>query len=312
MSMTPSRAVPGILVLFASPLAAQAEGPDRAAAAGTLRKALQQTAALPAIAFKSVESRDEAMMRHLPIGAAEDVQVSGTLADGVLHASIGYDDDEVVLADGRMIARQQDGAWKLRRGCLADGKPLPFVLDPSVLLGVLARLPESALQVTRVEPAKLKDRDVMLYSTTLTGAAAEELGLCGAMPRGGGRMMVMIGGAGAPQPKAEVTVDLAVSVDPATGHVLRVHAKSYAKSELPGNVQVRFAGADGVEFDSGEAEEEAADEAGQAGPLEYSKGLPKRKLDKKTSLTEFDVSFSQHGEAKKPELTDAARALLGR
>lgn len=300
-----------LATLLACALPAQADTPDPAAET-QIRTALEKTRRLGSIAFKSVETRDDAMLRQLPVPGQEDVQVSGSVSGGVLHASIGLDDDEVLIADGRMAARRQNGTWKLRRGCLVTGKPLPFVLDPKVMLGALADLPAGALRPVQVEAGKLKDKDVTTYGLHFAGETAEELTLCGVLPRpAAGPVMVMIGGGHDDPPKSEVTVDLAVTVDATSGFVVRVHSKTYSKSELPGNFQVRIADGNGVEIEQADDDDEAKEKpTTTAAALEFSKGLPKRKLDKKTSLSEFDVSLTQHGTAKAVELTDAAKALL--
>jgi len=299
-------------VLAILPVPAQSDTQELADASQRLRAALVKAAKMDALAFKSVESQDDAFRRRMPFGgAAEDVQITGACCSGMVHATIGYDDDQVLFGNGRMLARRSDGDWKLRRGCLADGQPLPFVPDPALLLQVLASLPEEALKVTHVEEGTIKDAKVVTYGFSLTGDRAQDLVLSGSLPRAaGGRMMIMIGGGGGlDAAKPEVTLDLAVSVEPESGQILRVHTKGYTKSELPGNVQVRFAGADGVEV-GGEEEEEAAPPK-KDGPPEYSKGLPKRHVDKNTSLTEFDLTLSKHGQAKLPELAEAQRKQLG-
>lgn len=293
-------------------LSAQADAPDFVEAGQRLRAAIDKTSKLDSMSFKSVESQDDAIRRRMPIGAAEDTQVSGTWSQGTIHASIGFDEDQVVLANGRLLARKTDGDWKLRRACLVDGQPLPFVTDPGLMFAVLANLPAAAFKVTNAEEGKIKDTAVITYGFTLEGEVAEDLALCGIVPRAtGGGMMLMIGGGGGggmSMPKPDVTLDLAVSVDAETGYVARVHCKAYTKSEMPGNVQVRFAGADGVDMEEAAEEPEPAVEDAA---MQFRSGLPKRHLGKDTSLTDFDVTLSRHGTAKLPELSEASRKLLG-
>ncbi len=298
-------------------LSAQTTTPDLATAEAQLRAALEKTRGVSSIAFKSVESRDDAFMRQLPIPGGEDTQVSGTSGRGTLHASIGFDDDEVLFANGRMLARQQNGAWKLRRGCLVGGQPLPFVADPLVMISVLADLPAGALLVTNVASVTTKDpkdaqreRELVTFSVHFKGQAADELAMCGLTPRASGNpMMSMLGGPGGEAAKPELTTDLAITVERDSGLVVRIVSKAYSKSEQSGNFQIRVGGADGAEID--DAEEEDDETAVAEASLRFSKGLPERKLDKKTSLITFDISLSQHGTAKTPTINDAAKALLG-
>ncbi|MEZ5962363.1 MAG: hypothetical protein R3F56_00830 [Planctomycetota bacterium] len=299
-------------VLLASVLVAAQDSND-ARARDALRAALTKTSKVEAIAFKSLETQDDALRRRLPIGGeSEDTQVTGTVTGDVLAASIGFDDDNIVAARGRMLARRGDGEWKLRRSCLADGRPLPFVADPRLLVETLANLPDDALQVTHVESGTVKDAEVRIYGFTVSGRVADELGLTGALPRAtGGHMMMIFGGGGlAEPPRPEVSIDLAVSVDAESGYVVRVRSRSYTKSQLPGNVQVRFAGADGTEL-AEEEEVEAETPADKDAPLQFRKGLPQRHLGKDTSLIEFDLALSRHGEAKAPAVSEAGRKLLG-
>src|SRR5690606_1602118 len=232
---------------------------DLAQASERLQEALARTRALDAVAFQSIESTDEALLRGLPIPPKDDVQVNGRRAGDLLLASIGYDEDEVLLAGGRMLARQGGGAWKLRRNCLADGRPLPFVADPLQMVGLLADLPAKDRAVVHAEPGKVRDADVTVYTITLAGAAADELLFAGFMPRTAGpRAMVALGGATDLLPKPQVTLDIAISVDAATGHVVRLQSRAYVKSTLPGNVRIQVQG--GGEFDEADEEEEAEDE----------------------------------------------------
>lgn len=311
--LAPASLLAAVLASSAAP--AQTDDADLAEASQRLRAAIEKTRALDALAFKSLESQDDAFRRQFPVGAGggEDVQVSGTWCGGVTRASVGYDDDEVYLANGRMVARTADGPWKLRRNCLADGQPLPHVADPGLTFEVLAALPDEALKVKHVESGKVKDVDVTIYGFSVDGARAQDLALSGLLPRAsGGRMLVMIGGGGGMRtPPPDVSIDFAVSVDPKTGLVHRVHCKAYTVSNLPDNVQVRFAGADGVEIGGDEDEKDEEPPAAKDAPPTYSKGLPKRRLAKNVSLTEFDLVLSKHGEATLPELPADARKSLG-
>lgn len=314
----PARHLPAavLAIAFASLCGAQQANP---AHTQQLRAALDKTRKTESLAFKSTESRNVAMLRDAGM-PQEDTVVSGTWRYGLLQATVGEDGDEVLFANSRMVAKRNDGDWQLRRNCLANGSPLPFVVDPSAVVGALQELTDAQLQVAQQEPGRHRDRDVLVYSVTLTGKVADQLLLSGFAPSGGGSPMAIfaIGGAGRMEmPRPEVTLDIALYVDPGTNLIQRIHSKAYTKQDMAfgGRVMVRVAGPGGVEVESGEeaededAEEDTGNKGGKA-KLEYQKGLPKRKLNKSTSLGEFDLTLSSHNEVKPAELGSDVKRLL--
>ena len=300
------RASYGLLAVLL-PSIAFAQDADNGNRTEQLRAALIKMSKVNALAFRSIEVQDQAFLRNAGIGGGQETEVSGTSAKGLLTATI--EEDRVAFAAGRMVAQRDEGEWKLRHDCLADGGPLPFVHDPIRTFAFLADLPDAALKVTQVEPGRSKDRDVLVYSVSLTGATAQDVTLAGLLPRASspGRMLIM-GGGRMRTPPPEVTVDFAFYVDPATNEIQRLHSKAYTKSSMPGGMVMRVAGPGGVEIQQGGDEDEATDDKGTP-PIK--KGLPQRKLGKDLSLTEFDVSYSKHGSAENLELTARAKTLLG-
>jgi hypothetical protein len=303
------RSVPAVALSLLTEAVAQ----DGAAQAQRVRAALDKMSKLSAVAFKTTESQDSAMMRSMPTGmGGQETEVAGRLAQGVLQAKV--DDDEVLLYRGRQVART-DAGWKLRARSLANGAPLPFVFDPQAFAEVLNTLPDEALVVAHQETGDFRGKPVVIYSLTLSGTHARELNLTGVTPRVRGMPIFTLGGnrsIGGDDPP-ETKMDIALFVEPETNLVHRVRVKSYEESNLPDNVIVRVAGPGGEEQELGGEEEGAAEAAAKpeaAGATVFQKGLPKRKLGKKTSVMEFDAALSEHGEAKAPALDDEAKRLL--
>src|SRR6185436_11518103 len=93
------------LVLLASlPLGiAAAQAPADAAAGddALLAKACAKMASLPAVAWKTVEAQDAAMMRRfrnqMPPGMNEEIEVKGEWCKGVTRVHLNMDADEVIL-----------------------------------------------------------------------------------------------------------------------------------------------------------------------------------------------------------------------
>lgn len=281
-----------------------------------LAKACAKMAELPGVAFRTIEHQDNAMMRQfrdrMPAGMDEETEVQGKWCNDVTQASLNYEDDEVVIHGGRMLARS-GGDWKLRHNVLASGDALPFVLDPSLFFEVLSRLPGGQLEVRKSEPGKYRGNELTVLGVTLEDEDATDLRLCGIVPGssggfgGGGMMrrMRMMGGGGAPQD--ETTIDIAFYVDPESALIHRVRVKAYNKSAMFGQVVIQGAGmGDGEE----EAEEDPVEEFDGEGERLYKKGLPVRKLGKELSLTDFDISFTDHGKTFSVDLDDSQRRLL--
>jgi hypothetical protein len=284
--------------------------PDRSAPAEqTLRAALAKTRKV-ALSFRSRETHDVALLRNLPIAGEPEVIVVGTVHGNTVRASL--DDDEVLFAAGRMVARSGNGAWQLRRRCLVDGRPLPFIFDPHALCHVLGRLPVGALTPAQSASSQSNGKDFVTHVLHFVGTQAQEFVWSGALPGAdGGRVRVVSDQTGAPAGKTEIELDLALTVDVTAGVVVRVQSRIYSKEALPTNVALRFAGAPSGQrtgADDSDAQTRAAHEAG----LHVRDGLPERKVGAHTSVVTFDVTLSEHGTARPIEISAAVRALLER
>jgi hypothetical protein len=318
---------------------AQEPGPDAMASARTrLQKALSTMAALPSCAFESSWGPDQdakakdggaahvVLVGGGPATTTEPGTATGCYADGILHLTSR--DNAVAFANRRMIAKSDDG-WVVRRGKLADGSALSFVPDPQVLFDLLQ---DWQMAVTHREVGTLADKPVEILSVTLnddqvaeafwSGLLPENVGGLGGLTvlRGGAAMFVGGGGAKAGPPKPSATVDLAFFVDPATGHLHEVRARTWSSADQA-MAAMGFAGfragrvVAGGGGDDEQDEEEEAPEAGKAADgkteeLQYKDGLPVRPR-KKMQVTDYTLKFREHGTAKLPELDAAARTLLG-
>ena len=297
------------LVLFvAAPgLCAQQE------ADALLRKACQTMQQQTAITFTTSESQDAAMtrrFRHMMPQSAEPTEVKVRQTPGLIHAEIG-DDEEILIAGRRCIARSGDGAWELRKGTTTRGLPLPFLFDPELLFEVLDGLPEAARAVQRSEAAKLGDRNLQLVSLTLEGKEAKNLARSGLLPRMAGGPMLLMGGMGRQmQEGGAMTIDAALWVDPETGLVHKLCLRALSTSAMPGNVQIRMGGPGGEEVEAEAEEETPVQEKDAQGQRIYKAGLPVRAVGKDQSVLEFEVRFSGFGLTKSPELSSEASKLL--
>lgn len=250
-------------------------------------------------------------------------KLSGSWHDGLTLVKFANDsEDELLFAGSRMLARDGNRDWCRRRGHFADGNDLDFVPDPQALLQQLGAWP---LAVTKRGAGSFEDRPVEVLSVTLTPEQVGELFWSGSLPSalqfGGGvfgqAVQIALGGAGGGRPAAtapNVTMDLAISLDPGTGQVYEIRGNAWVEKNgngnannvfvfRAGNVQIGGAGND----DEEEEDEEEQDEP--EGPLQYEKGLPKRSK-KKMSCTAFTLRLGQHGQAAKPTLSEAQQRLL--
>lgn len=330
-----SSAVPStfaLLLLASATLVAQDAAtptqpdPQQIDAAVLLRKAVKKMASLNSVRFKTVETQDAASTRQIRkqmaglgggmFGGGQDKIVRGALSDGVLHARMNDGDDEAVLYRGRMVARS-DSEWKLRRDRLYNGSPMPFVLDPQLFFEALGQLPKSALTIRKVDHQETTKGKRVVLSITLKDEAATDFALAGTLPpleKGFGGMMVKLGamgGGGVGEP--DLTVDLALVVDPSTALVHKVRSAGYQEGGMAGGGRVVIAGGGGGFDDEDEEEDEDEDEVktrDAQGNRLYKRGLPVRKLKDSLSKMEFKISFTKHGQPYVFELDADGRKLL--
>lgn len=314
-----------LLAVVASALPLIAQDPESTAAlqAGRerLEKALQRAATLTDTAFAAAWGPDRKRGNAqdpfglLP-GAGATGEVSGSWHPDLVHVKFAGDEqDEVLIAGRRMIARSKAAKWALRAGRFADGTEAPFVPDVALLLDQLARW---QLALTHREVGMLDDRPVEVLSVTLNDDQVTETVWGGLLPPAltsgmpGAVVRLAFGGRGAggrmAPTRPDATIDLAVTIDPATGVVHQLHFRAYANEGMAGRVVV-MGGARGVGGND-EAEAEPEEEIDEDAPLVYVDGLPKRPRQKKV-VNDFTVRLGPQGEAKAPKLDAAAKELLG-
>ncbi len=231
----------------------------------------------------------------------------------------GENGDELVLAGQRMIAKDGTTDWRLRDRRFADGNPVGFLPDVPLLLSQLATLD---LDVKHRSVGSLDDRPIEILGVTLRDEQVAEAiwtglvpaSLCEAM--GGGVFMLAGGNAAAkrpPAPTPTATVDLAISLDPATGVVHQLQFRAWTKEDARmGNIRIVRAGG-GVQVANGgeaAADEDDKDDPAPDAPLVYENGLPKRPR-KKMSVADYTIRLQQHGKATPPESNDRQKLLLG-
>jgi hypothetical protein len=219
--------------------------------------------------------------------------------------------DEFVQVGRHTLARSGDGEWRVRKATYVDGNAAEFVPDPPLLLRMLASVEPAP---THRAAAALDDRPVEIVSATLTGDQVGELVFSGALPRPfGATRTVAVGGAGrAAAAPPEATVDVAITFDPATGIVHRVHLRTYWKA--PGGAMVLVGGAGGRVPGAGVGEVEKKEEPAEPAPgtpTEYVEGLPVRP-SAGMMVANFEVRLREHGQVPVPVLDDKQRRLLGR
>lgn len=308
-------------VLVCPALVAQDQDPAKPAKlnATKLKKALSTMTTLPSLAFETSTTT----IAHSPFAGRvggrapkpRKVASSGVVSGDILAVNLNDDADHVVIRGRRMIARNDDSGWALRRSKLANGNAAPFLFDPQLFFSVLSQLP---LKVIHKEVGTANNKPVETYTFSVSGETAQDLAWSGAIPEPGTSgssagvvRMVMVGGGGAfaaPAAKGKITVDVAVSLDPATSlvHKVRVHAYSTANNPFGPGVIVRrgFGGED-------EEEEEEDKEEKEFDPQDpkFEGGLPVRKKKGKTFMR-FELALTQHNSAVLPDLDGRARALL--
>lgn len=308
-----------------TPAPKQAE-PQQIDSDALLQKAIQKMASLHSLCFQTTETQDAASTRQIlkqmaGLGAGAvlgggDKVVRGAFSDGILHAKMNDGNDEAVLYRGRMVARS-DSSWKLRRNRLHGGAPMPFILDPQLFFEALGQVPRSSITVRKVDHQETTQGKRVVLSLSLTGDAANDFGLAGTLPpvaKGFGGMAMKLGGMGGDAKEPDLTIDLALTVDPATALVHRVRSATYQEGGLPGGGRVMVGGAGfGEEEEEEEEKEEDKEEVktrDAQGNRIYKRGLPIRKLKDSLSRMEFDISFTKHGQPYVFELDAAGRKLL--
>ncbi|MGK0203254.1 MAG: hypothetical protein ACI9S9_002332 [Planctomycetota bacterium] len=248
------------------------------------------------------------------MGQAASGNVTGSWHAGRTHLKFGSDEkDELLLAGGSMLARDDQRDWCLRSGHFADGNNATFVPNAQALLQQLASWP---LAVTHRAAGAYMDRPVEIVSVTLNAEQVGELIWSGCLPeslsQGNFDMGINFvigrnaGRQAATPPKT--TIDLAISLDPGTNLVHQIRVRAWTKAAQNGG---------GLALPVGriivarvvDDEEEEEDEADDNKPLEYSKGLPKRSR-KKTSVANFTLQLENHGQQAQPELNARQKSLL--
>ena len=331
------------LVLVTSLVTAQSASPaptpsaELAAAKARVAGALQKGSQLTDTAFvmkwgpdKKKKGGDDAFARMM--GASLSGETKGSWHRDLLHVAYeGENDDELLLAGGRMLAKDGTNDWRLRAGRFADGNTVNFVPDVPRLLQQLATWD---LAVTNRAVGSLDDRPIEIVTVALNAEQVTEAIWAGLLPEAivtqngvsGARVFRMaagVGGGGGARPAAtppETTIDLAIHLDPATNVIHQLHFRGWTQENAGGGAGLvvfaggggaRVAGAGGDEEEEEDEAKEAKAEAGTAVPLTYENGLPVRPR-KKTSVTDVVVKLSQHGTQAGPALTDAMKKLLGR
>jgi hypothetical protein len=292
----------------------------KAPKATKLKKALSTMARLPSLAFETstTTTAQNAFVRGGRAPKPRTVFTNGVASGDILSVNLNDDEDQLVFHGRRMIAKNDDTDWVLRRGKLANGNKLPFVFDPQLFFSMLSQLP---LKVMHKEVGTTNNKPVETYTISISGEASQNLLWGGVLPEpgaGGGApgamRVVMIGGAGgafaAGPSKTKMTVDFAISIDPATSLVHAVKVRTYSKVDNPFGPRVviggrRFGG------DEEEEEEEDEEEEKEFDPdnPQFKGGLPVRKRKGKTFM-KFDLAFRQHNNAVLPALDARARSLL--
>lgn len=314
------------LMLSGAPVAQEsAPTPQQIDATTLLTKAIKKMSSLNSVRFKTTEIQDAASTRQIMkqmagLGGgmflgAEDKVVRGALSDGILHAKTNDGDDEVAVYRGRIVARS-DSEWKLRRNRLYDGSPMPLLLDPQLFFEALAQVPKSELKVRRIDHQDTTRGPRIVLSITLRDDAANDFALAGTLPAmatGFGGMFAKLGAMGvAAGGPPDMTVDLALVVDPNTALVHKVRTASYQAGGLPGG-RVVLGGAPGGfggEEDEDEDEEQVVKTRDAQGNRLYKRGLPVRKLKDSLSKMQFKISFTKHGQPYVFELDATGRKLL--
>jgi hypothetical protein len=310
--------------------AAPASAEALAAAKQKLTAALQKTAALQDTGYRAKWGADrkkkgEPNPMEVAFGSASTGSVEGSWHADRQHFVFKNDNnDEVVVAGRRSIAKDDQRDWRLRPGRFADGSALGFVPDVPLLLQQLANWD---LAVVQRAPGALDDRPVEVISVTLNPDQVGEAVWAGLIPESVVSPMMMggimrFGGGARPAPTPPLaTVDLAVTIDPGTSLVHQIQFRGWTKQnamgKAAGGVFVVQAGGGGAVTmtggggDDDDDDDEAKTETAKAAPMTWENGLPVRPR-KKTTVMDYTVRLLDHGSVKAPELSDEQKKLLGR
>ena len=291
-----------------------------------LTTALRTTADTADTAFAIDWAPDQKNQANNPfaqlMGDTATGKVTGSWHAGQRHVQFDNNEkDELLFAGGRMIARDDNHDWCLRNGHLADGNNIHYVPDAQLLLQQLASWP---LTITHREAGAINDRPVEIVSVTLSAAQAGELLWSGCLPPSlvsGSFVQVLRIAAGGNAARQSATppnntIDLAIALDPGTNLVHEVRVRAWTKADQNGGVfafpagRVAIAGGPATnEEDDEEEEEEQPTNSQKDAPLAYVKGLPKRSR-KKTTVHNFTIKLSEHGQTPKPEWNERQTSLL--
>lgn len=297
-----------------------------------LAAALQKTSTLQDVAFTVAWGPDQkakegdtpppwfAMVMNTIAGKA-----TGSWHDSLLH--VAYDNeqgDEILRAGARTVARDKHQEWCLRTGRFADGNSIPFEPDTTLLLQQLAAMDLAVVQRT---VGSLDDRPVEILSVTLNPDQVAALAWTATLPNAvladstnfRFALMAAAGGNRTPAQAPDVTIDLAIAIDPGTSLVQNLHFRCWSKTD--GNQRVVFAGgavqvmggAKPASADENDADDdEKTDDTKKAdAPLSYQDGLPKRPR-KRMQVMDYTVRLTEHGTRKAPELSPLVTKLLRR
>jgi hypothetical protein len=251
--------------------------------------------------------------------AARSGTVHGSWHPDMLWLEFDNETADTLLLSGRWtLARDKERPWCLRTARFADGNPIPFLPDPLLLFRELAAM---ELTLTRRGIDAQEERPLEVLSLTLTHEQASRLQWAGLLPAGllgGGDPMMaalMQRGMGAGErmapPVPETPLDLAITIDPATGRLHRVHFRTWQQAMQlragTATVQVGFPPQGGRA--QRKAESEPAKQA--TAPTLFDRGLPRREGDNLEPF-DFEIVLQRHGEQPAPELDAAMKQLLGR
>ncbi|GAB4137027.1 MAG: hypothetical protein Fur0037_01890 [Planctomycetota bacterium] len=235
----------------------------------------------------------------------------GTWTDRLLHVRCA-EGGEIVLANRRMIAKDEKRPWCLRRGVTAGGAALPFVPDVPLLL---QRLSSMRLSVVHQEVGTLDDRPVEILTATLDRDQITEAFWGGLLPKPpflqGATIRLAVAGKQI-QPavaEPEAVVDVAIVLDPATSTIRKLTFRSYGKSDksVQGGI-VFMGGTPPGQGGQDEEEEEEEAESEKNAPMEFEDGLPKRSRKKRIV---WDYTLVLGGVAAEGDLPPEALELLG-
>jgi hypothetical protein len=310
--------------LLLVPISAQDAGQSgraKAALAQRLKAALTKTGSQSDTAFrlqwgpnKKAKNNRKNILAQI-MGQAQSRATTGSWHETHrVVAFTGAEDDELVLAGTRMLARDKQHDWRRRNGRFADGNEIRHIPDPKSLLQQLAAWP---LAITHRSAGSLNDRAVEIVSVTLNSDQVSEMIWSGALPlsltESGAINMIAIGqqfGANKqlrPAARApEATIDLAISIDPGTNLVHSIRARAWAKDD-PNGMAVFIGG--NIANNGDEEEDEEEEDPDANAPLVYEDGIPKRSRKDRT-VSDWDLRLMEHGQHAPTPLSDKQKQLL--